>query len=305
MLKIALCLSLLVPSFYNVDEDIVEKIEYNVSSYSKEGIELDVSLNINKRMVLTMKVYFYDENKNILNNKYYASSVVLEKHSETKAKIPIQFNGKIYLNIMFENGENNEEIDNLFFPIYEKLAGVCDFGEEKMCDSKYPVKVVYQKGFVNEFFEKIFLVEDNLHMRSYDNRLPIEKLAIKTSVHKEDGYAALYIYEKYDYINVYYDGKYEFPLEIYSENGIINFKIANKYYLNYIDGKISEEYFANSVFDNNLVFPFNEDIYYMDIVLVDAFYVFDIVKLPFVFEIKGNLIGRCNDAKYCIKRGYL
>ena len=27
--------------------------------------------------------------------------------------------------------------------------------EEKMCDSKYPVKVVYQKGFVNEFFEKI------------------------------------------------------------------------------------------------------------------------------------------------------
>lgn len=306
MLKLAVCLSLLVSTFYDNSENVVEMIEYNVLDYTEEGISMNVTLNVDRKTIITMKVYFFDENKNILNNKYYESSMILEKDSRTLAKIPIQFRGKIYLNIVFENRELNEEIENIFFPVYEKEKGSCDFSIKKSCNSSYPVKVVYENGRVNEFYENVFLVNEDLHIRSFNNRLPIENFAIKTSINKEEkGYASLYIDEKLESINVYYSDKYEFPLEVYYDSSLLKFKFANKYYLDYLKGVVSEEYENNLIFDNNIVFPFVDKAYAMEIVLFDAFYAFDNVRIPFMFETRGNLVGNCDESKYCIKRGYL
>ena len=114
----------------------------------------------------------------------------------------------------------------------------------------------------------------------------------------------LFIEEKIDEFFIYYNEGYLFPLSLNSEKGIISFTLENKYYLDFINGEVHDVYKKDSVYTNDLLFPYVDKTYNITLKAIDCFSGFNEVTLDFNLHVLGDLIGGCNTSKYCLRRDY-
>lgn len=301
MLKVILSISLLF-SAYEKEDFRVDKISYSASDNTGSMFYLNIDLYSAKKDIIELKIYFYDIDKNVLNNICYSSSLEVNKSKSTIAKIPYKIEEDIYLRIFILNENGKNEILNLFFPVFPKEDNVCCF-LNRSCETRDVV--VYSKGVIEEIKSKVFLINENTTLYSFDNRLKIERIRLSASLFKEDGYAYLSIKDKIDGINLYYNEGYQIPLSVISDKGIIYSKLENMYYLDFLKGATFENYNKDTIYMNDIVFPYFDNSHEMKLVFFDCFAGFSRVEVSFNLFIEGNLIGDCLSSKYCLRRGYL
>lgn len=301
MLKLILSISLLF-SVYEKESFRVDKISYSASDNTGSMFYLNIDLYSSIKDVVELKIYFYDINKNVLNNIYYSSSLEVDKSKSTIAKVPYKIEEDIYLRIFIFNENGKNEFLNLFFPVFPKKDNVC-YLSKRYCENRDVV--IYREGIVETEKSKVFLVNESSNFYSFDNRLKIERIRISASLFKEEGYAYLSIKDKIEGINLYYNNGYEIPLSVKNDKGIVYSKLENMYYLDFLNGATFENYRKDTIYMNDIVFPYFDNSYEMKLVFVDCFAGFSRVEVSFNLIVEGELIGECFSSKYCLRRDYL
>lgn len=293
MLKFVLCFSLLLGTVKTSDTSSrVDKIEYSAKDYESGILKLRIEL-VSDRDVMTLKVDFYDSKNTKLNN-YYTSSLIVEGRQNTIARIPVSIKEKMYMHIKIISFNEDKELVDIKMPLYPFGHQVCYLIDKHECKSKYPSIVKYENNRVNEEYEVIGLVNKNLNLYSYDNLLPIEKIKVVTNLHKlDDGYAMLNIED------------YTIPIRIENKNSIINFEIANKYYLDVKNGNTYDYYMSDTIYKNQIIFPYENMKYDFVLQLKETFISFDEVVIPFSVNTFNRFIGKCSESIYCVRRLYL
>lgn len=306
MLNVLLSFAMLFGTV-NTSEEIskIEKVEYNAKTYDNQKIDLNIYVKTNKRDILQIIVYFYNKNNELIADKYYSSSLVVDGKKETRATIPILSKKELFLNIIFYSGNLDREIENIMFPIYSREFLSCDLNKDKICESNNPVIVVYENKNILEIKEKISLVNSGLDFNSFNNLVPINKIKLISNVEALYDYGFLKLEKNVNDFDVYYDGGYIFNLKINSINGIMGFNISDNYYVNFFEGKTSQNYINDALYINEILLPYNNTSYSFIVELNDVFTNFSSVKVRFVVNTKGNLIGKCDSSKYCLRRNYL
>lgn len=305
MFSVVLSLLLVIGNVTSISnhETKLEKIQF--INYQKDNVELKITLNSPLRDVVELEVAFYDVYKNKMNNEVFSKSLTINGRKETIAKIPFVAKEKIYFNIILFSSNLNEEIENMYFPIYPSENLLCDLSKKEICESNYPSVITYSNGKTKEEFEKIALVSNDLILQSFSNFIPIERISIITNSTTNDGHSSLFLAEKVDELDIYYDEKYSLPLKIKEKNNIINFEFASLYYLNIIEGKTHENYKINTKIDKKVLLPYINKRYSFYIQVKDEFISFSSVLIKFEVITNHKLIGECNNSKYCIRRNYL
>jgi len=306
MHKIILCASLLLSSI-NINDPrniSVKKIEYNEKNRNDEFIELKIDLYSSSEDILLMQVYFCDKEK-VCDKEYYSSSLIIKGEKSTTAKIPFKVEDDSNLNILFYSNNLKDYFENIMFPIYSKNNQICYLSESYECSGKKPSIIKYENKVIEEKYDKLSLVNKEKVYYLFDNRLPIEKIRIGSVLENNNGYANLYIEDKVKGMEIYYNDGYVIPLNIEFKNNIINLTFSNKYYLDLKNGFTYEEYEEKLIYTSQIVFPYIDEEYDVKIELVNVFSSFEKVILGFKFVTKGELFGRCDSSKYCLRRKYL
>jgi len=301
MPKLFLVVTLLM-NLINVSNEfvtIVEKIEYTADNYNNNILKLKIVLNSSSRDIVKLKIFFYDKNGELINDNYYSSALEIEGIKETYAKVPVVIEDKMFLNIVLTSDNHKKEIENIMFPIYPKDNMECDLNASRICKSKHPSVVVYNNKVIDENYEMISLVNTNLNIDVFNNLIPLNKMKIITNSILIDGYSSLSVDEDIGLESI------SLPLNIMMTNNIINFELANKYYLDVMEGKVYDNYKEKTIYDNQIILPYENKIYKITIELYDCFKIFNYVKIDFNVTTKDRLIGDCNLSKYCIRRNYL
>lgn len=306
MFNIFISLSLILNMInINVDYCNIEKIEYYSNQYENNFITLNIGVKTNKRDVVQLDVYFYNKDNELLTNKYYSTSLVIDGKKETRAKIPLVVEGNINLNMVFYSGNLETEIENVMFPIYPREFLSCNLNESLICESNSPVYVLYENKNIKEVKEKIDILNEDLNFNSFNNLVPVNKVKLISTYQCLNHIAVLKLNEKIDGYDIYYDSEYSFPLKISCYNGILSFEVGEMYYVDFVNGKVSENYNYGSKYTNEILLPYENKNYLFRIEMENCFYNFDFVVFEFYVQTKGNLIGKCNESKYCLRRNYL
>lgn len=289
MRNLIACFSLLVSSFY-VEEDVcvVNRLEYKPTETYNDILKINIEIYSSNRDIVTLKAV-------LSNDVYYTSSIEVYKTQKTIAKIPINTKTEDKINLIIDSHNKGTEIINLSLPLYQYEKQVCDFTYENICESEYPSIIKYENNRVIEIYEKIGLINQNLHFYSYDNMLPINKVSLVNSVEYEEkeGYAYLLFKEK------------EIPLNIENNNKIISFSLTNKYYLDIKEGKVYDEYQKDTIYDDKLVFPYVDKTYDFTLFIMDYFISFSEIIIPFKVITFNSFVGACNSSVYCIKKVFV
>lgn len=304
MHKIVLCTALLINMVNVSEKDIVEVKEIIYDSYENNRINLDIELYSSNEDIVEMKVYFCNENKEIIYNKYFEAALVIKGSKKTKAKIPFEVKENIFLNIIFYSSKKNKEIDNIMFPIYHYEKRSCYLTESIACISDVPINIIYKEKNISEEKEKISIKKDNFIYNSFNNKIPLEKIKINSNFNIKEGEVNLYIKNEINEFDLYYKDNYLFPLEIYYDKGFMTFMFSNIYYLDLIKSRVYEDYHDNTVAMKNIILPYADNEYEMTIELKDCFSFFEKVVINFKVITKGNLLGDCVSSKYCLRRVY-
>lgn len=291
----------------NVENEVseVEKIQYLTSDYDEGRAKLDIKIRSKIKDCIQLNIFFYDKEKQLLNNKYYSSSLVIDGIKNTSAKIPIDMDDKIYLNIVLYSGVMEKEILNIMFPLYPKESGSCNLSVQKTCISKWPNLIVYEYKHIEEKYESVALVNEKLDFNVFDNAVPINRIRLKNSINLKEGSAFLILKEKVKQFDIDYNGRYVFPLDVKKEKGLFTFDFVENYYVDELNGKTSQNYLKNGVLKKKILLPYIDEEYTFIIEIKDAFISFDSVTLNFKVSTYGKLIGECSKAKYCFRRSYL
>ena len=255
--------------------------------------------------VLELKIYFYDENKMLANNRYFSSALSIKGRKETIAKIPIKVEEKMFFKIILYSSNFKGNIVEIMFPVYPKESSFCSLNRNNLCISKYPSKVSYRNGKIEENYEKISLIAYKDVFYSYDNLIPIQDIKILSDSKKNYGVASLILKENIESFNIYYDNCYRFSLDIKEKDNISFFDFSNKYYIDFLKGVISETHLKNAVFDNNVLLPYKDKEYELILEIEGYFSNFSVVQFNFIVNTEGELIGECKYSKYCIRRSYV
>lgn len=306
MLKIVLSFFVAISSSYYSNEFVtkVERIEYD-NNYENNFVNLKIKIKAYSKDIVELKIYICDKNKNIISNNYYSSVLNIEKEKNTIAKIPLTLNEKIFLNIEIYSDNLGENIVDIMFPIYPKKDAICNFDETKLCKSNNPVYIVYENEKITEKYEEIFLINQEMKIENFDNILDLSEIKILHNLTILEGKANLYLSEKIDNFHIRYDDYYTFPLKLNKVNNVIGIMFMEYYYIDVINGKVYENYFNNTNYDNKLIMPYEENKYSFHVEIFDYFCGFE--KIVFHFDVittKG-LVGSCNLHKYCLRRNYL
>ena len=193
-----------------------------------------------------------------------------------------------------------EEVD---FPLYTMEKKVCDLSMY-YCESSFPIITRYYKGKIYEYKEKIAVVNKELNYFSFNNKVPLERILVSSNWVKMDGYANLIIEEKIAEFNVFYNGGYIFPLLPKLKNGLVSFEFENKYYVDLLEGKVSEEYQYDGYYTNQIIFPYKDAYYDVRVELINEKSCFEKIVLNFRINTRGNLLGCSDTSKYCLRRSY-
>lgn len=305
MYKIVLCVSMLFNNAILESKNVsVEKIEYSFSNYTNEIINLDIELYSKSKDIIEMKIYFFDKEKENKYKNYYSSALSIDGYKKTIAKIPFELKENIFLNIIFYSNNLNDEIENIMFPIYFINDKTCYLHERFICESEMPTKVVYENKKICEKYDRISLINKNLHYYSFSNILPIDNIKI-SYLFMDDGYANLYIKDNVKEFTINYDGGYIFPLVINNKNNVSSFSFENKYFVDIKKGVFYEDYYDNCLYVNKIILPYLDKEYSMEIQLIDCFASFSKVIIEFKVTTSGILFGDCSYSKYCFRREYL
>ena len=303
MHKIIMCACLLV-NITNFNQNIkVERIEYKKEK--NDCINLKIELYSSIRDVVEMKIYFYDIGGVLLSDDYFVSSLVIEGKKSTVAKVPFLIEDEMLLDIEFYSDNYKGNFEKIMFPIYPSENETCYLSKHLFCESKTPGLVVFEKNEIEEYYDKVSLVNKNLKYFSFKNNIPVGNIKISTSQETFEGYVSLHIYQKIKEFGFYYNEEYLFPLLIEKDNNIVSFSFENKYYLDLKNGKSYENYFEDTIYVNQLILPYIDENYKMMIELINCFISFERVVIDIEVVTKGNLYGQCKDSKYCLRRNYL
>lgn len=285
-----------------IQENICEikKIEYIANNSMSKNIFLNIVVESTFRDVFQLSIYFYDRNKELLNNKCYSSSLVVQGKKNTQAKIPVEIKDTMYLNIIVYSGNLEKEIENIMFPIYPKKHQTCDLGVEKICRDTFPTIINYENKEINEVYNYITLTNHSLYFFCFDNLLPLSKIHLisNSGIDEINGSAIMRVKSE---IN----NELFVPLKIIQNNNLFHFKLAEKYYVNLKEGKTSKNYMKDSYYISEIVFPYIDQEYQFELEITDLFEGFETIVIPFNVVTKGQLLGKCGEAKYCVRRSYL
>ena len=299
MHKILMCTSLLF-STLNFGENIeIKKIEYDAIDNNDESIKLNIDLYSSERDVVELRVFFDDE------NNYYSKALVVSGKVFTTARIPIVLDENSVLRLEFYSGNLDKVFTNINFPVYKKIKSKCDIMNNGYCKSNFPTKVVYVNNEIKEIYDEIALISKNKVLYSFDNTLPLNKIILNSNeIDFNKGNATVIIKDRIDEINIYYNEGYALPLNVHYKNKIINFSLANKYYVDLKKGKVYEDYKSDAIYKKEIIFPYRDGEYDIQIVLVDFFASLDEIVIKFKLKTKGILIGECKVSKYCVRRNF-
>lgn len=286
------------------NETKVEKIVYQPNFYVNGIINLEIFVSSFVKDIVELKVYFYDVENNLISNDFFSSSIIIEGKKKTVAKIPFKFNKQIYLNIIIYSDNSKKEIENILFPIYEKGNVICELTESKQCVTSHPSLVIYEESKIMEKYEELYLITDP-DIYSKNNILPINKINLLYNFEILENEANLLIYDEIEEFDLIYDEKYFFPLDIVQNRNVLSFNLLNSYYLDIVDGKMYERYVKDTICTDEIILPYKNKTYDLDIVINEGFINFSKVIINFNVTTKGNLIGQCDGCKYQIRRNYL
>ena len=291
MLKVLLCINMIVSTFSITNNSEVKKIEYTSNDYKNHILSLKIDIGVNRRDIITLNIYFYKDK--IKQEGYYNSSLILEKSSETIAKIPVEINEEMEMNVVVTSNNLNREISNVIIPLYPYKEEICILETHSVCTSKYPSVVSYKKNKISKEYETISLINDSLFFYSFDNLLPLNKVFLVTNLNiTNEGYGVMNI------------EKYKLPISV-SGNNIIELDLENKYYLDIKEGRTYTSYESNTIHDNNIIFPYGDYEYSINIELYDCFLSFNTVSISFVVATRNSFLGDCSSSVYCFRRVYL
>lgn len=301
MCKIVLCLAMFVTNL-SIYDDItqVKQIEYTAKELEEDVINMKVRIYSSKKDLIELRVFF--DNK---QSDFFSSVLEVEGELNTIAKIPILDNDIALLALIFYSHNLNEIIKKIDLPVYYVKKDICRLSEEKLCISSTPVKVLYDGEYIKEEYEKIALINNESNYFTFNNLFPIDKIKVSSSLIEDGGYANLFVEGKICLKEINDYNGCSFPLEVTYNRGILDFKFYNNYYLDMVQGRTYESYKSNTVYTNNIVFPYEDKEYKISIILENVFISFEKVSLDFVLKTKGFLIGDCIDSKYCLRRVYL
>lgn len=304
MLKVILSICFLVNFTYKEDNFRVDKIQYDYKESAEEYITLKIELFSKQEDIIEMRVYFCDEEKKYLNKSFYSSTLKIEGHAKTIAKIPYTAEEKQYFYISFFINNGRDKDFDIYFPIYPYEKGACNLSLKTYCQSRYPTSVLYSDAIIKEEKSEVFLINSKDNFYSFNNTIPINKIKISSNYFNNDGYANLYVLDKIDEFKLYYDEGYVIPLKMDFSNPVLKFSFDANYYLDLINGIVYDEYVSGTVYKNNVIFPYYDNSYSLYIELIDCFPYFSEVQIYFSVLVEGNLIGDCYQSKYCLRRKY-
>jgi hypothetical protein len=306
MPKIALCISLLFNTFNFIeDREIgIKNIEYNIENYNIEFINLKIDLFSKKEDIVEINIAFYNAEKTKLNENFHSSALTIKGDKSTIARIPFKLEEKIYLDISFYSNNFDEIFDRVMFPVYPKINGICYLHESFSCKGETPSVVQYKDKKISEKYDKISLLNKNLSFFSFKNKMPLENIKIASALKIQGGYGNLLIEKKINEFEINYDDGYAFPLIFERINGVIELGFANQYYLDLIRGKTYEDYQMDTIKINQIIFPYVDESYDIEIELINCFASFERVVIDFSVITNKSLYGNCNASKYCLRRIY-
>lgn len=291
MLKILLCFNMVISMLNTRTISKVNNIGYTAKDYKNNILNLNIDIAINRRDIITLDIYFYKDK--VKQDKYYTSSLTLEESSETTAKIPIEISEKMEMNVTVTSNNLGKEIANVFLPLYPYEEEICILKKDSVCSSKYPSEVSYKNNKINEEYETVSLVNNNLSFYSFNNLLPLDKISLVTNSN--------FNYEGYGLMNI---ENYNIPIRVSGKN-IKKLELENKYYLDIKTGMTYDNYVSNTIYDNKIVFPYINKEYRINIELYDSFIVFNKVSFCFIVITDNSFIGDCSGSVYCFRRVYL
>lgn len=304
MHKVIMCVSLLFSAvnLNSKEEAVIRSISFEIGRDNIVSLEIEVYSKI--RDLIEMKVTFYNEEKLKISDDVFSSALSVEGKKTTIARIPFNEEEKMFFRLSFYSQNKKENIEDIYFPVYKAQSFVCDLSNENYCKGKIPKFVVYKNGMMEEKYEEIFLLNRKLKYTSFNNYLPLDKIKISSTFSVDGLSAYLILKERVEEINLYYKEEYKVPLSLIFNNSIISFQLSNNYYVNVIEGSTHEDYKEGTIFSNNILFPYKSKCYDMNIEIEDSVS-FEKIIIPFNFETKGNLFGKCNESKYCVRRKYI
>lgn len=281
----------------------VKEITYNVDDYENGCIGLNIDIYSSKKDLIEMKVYFSNDSKQY--NDFFSSALSIIGLKSTFAKIPFELQEKTYLKIIFYSNNLKKDFEMIDFWVYPREGQICNLNEQFYCISKVPSVVKFFDGEIKETYDKISLMSTDINYYSFDNKLPLKKIKISSYLEAMDGYANLYISKEISGFFMDYNDRYVIPLLVNYKNNVLSFSLANKYYVDLIKGITCEDYCEDTIYDNQIVFPYLNDEYEMTIEIVDCFYSFEKITLDFNVITSGGFFGKCSDNKYCLRRNYI
>lgn len=299
MHKILMCISLLFNTL-NFGENIeIKKVEYDARENDDMSIKLNIDIHSIRRDIVELRVFFDDE------NNYYSKALVVEGEVFTTARIPMVLDENIVLKLEFYSVNLDKIFANINFPVYKKIKSKCDIMNDGYCKSGFPTKVIYVNNEIKEIYDEIALISKNKVYYSFDNTLPLDKISFNSNeVDFNKGNAAVIIKDRIDEMNIYYNEGYVLPLDVHYKNKIISFSLAHKYYVDLQEGKVYEDYKSDTIYENEIIFPYRDGEYNIQIVLINFFASLDEIEINLKLKTNGMLIGECKVSKYCIRRNF-
>lgn len=304
MHKVIMCVSLLfsATNLNSKEETMIRSISFEASSDNVVSLEIEVYSKI--RDLIEMKVTFYSKEKLKINEDVFSSTLSVEGKKTTIARIPFIIEENMFFRLSFYSENKKAIVEDIYFPIYEAKSFVCNLSNGDYCKGKFPNLVVYKSGVIKEKYEELFLLDRKLYYTSFNNYLPLDKIKISSTIRVDGLSAYLILKEKLKEIDLYYKEEYKVPLSMIIDDSIISFQLSNNYYINIIEGSTYEDYKEGTVFSNNILFPYKNKSYDMNIEIEDSIS-FEKIIIPFNFKTKGDFFGNCNKSKYCVRRNYI
>lgn len=305
MLKyLSLFVMLFNSGFYNDISTKIEKIEYSKKDYVNNILHLNISVQAPKKDILELIIDFYDENNMKIGNTF-SSAIIVQGRKKTIAKIPVEVKKTMQMKIVIEGNNEKRELLNIVIPLYRYTEENCNLSEKGFCESKYPSKIMYLNGELQEIYEKIFLINDVLEFHSLDNYIPLNKINIIGQYEINDDRGELKIEKEIEEMHLYFYEGYSFPIKLDIKDGKLQFDFENSYYIDKMKGEMYEEYYVNTIYDNKVLLPYKQAEYYLNIKLENCFLYFDNVEIDFLVYTSNILIGDCKNSLYCFRRIYI
>ena len=325
---------IVVPSLHvslGDNDEIFESIIGNQNKNVKGELESVTYLAKSKEKKERLLVYL---NSNTMSGSDYCFMVVTVYGSDGSIDYrmettKVDYKGKMYYEVEIGEPKNENETNRLFkvattfysnpsnqhqsieFNVKTTLKNDYVFEDNKNYKSLSPIKVEADKnGEVKEYYEEFQF----LSFCNYKNRKPIFDVKELSFIYNYDKVndSLPYYDECYLLIDNIYD-KSDFeeenelkkvPLDLELENGVVHFKLKNKYYYDSSDGMVYQSNLAGRNEVNNLVLPatYNaSNAVYYEIHLNN----FSASNSNFIFKSYASFeykwFGHCDTSLFCVE----